>query len=147
MMANEPLNVLLLATPKPDTKPSATVLHVLEWECDIREFQSLGKPHPYHRDGLPMFERPIFQGGENMPIGAATNGGEAMTWHDELTETEQADWVESLDTFACSKSWVEAISYRDFNRKCHDGFVTTEDTARESYHRLQALLAKWRGEG
>ena len=70
-----------------------------------------------------------------------------MTWHDEFTETVQADWVESLDSIAYSKSWVEAISYRDFNGKCHDGFVTTGDTARGSHHRLQAFLAKWRGEG
>jgi hypothetical protein len=40
-----------------------------------------------------------------------------MTWHNEFTETLQADWVESVYTIAYSKPWVEAISYWDFNRK------------------------------
>ena len=44
-----------------------------------------------------------------------------MTWHDEFTETVQADRVESIDTIAYSKSWVEAISDWDFNGS-HDGF-------------------------
>jgi hypothetical protein len=40
-----------------------------------------------------------------------------MTWHNEFTETLQADWVESVYTIAYSKPWVEAISYWDFNGK------------------------------
>ena len=73
-----------------------------------------------------------------MPIGAATDGGEAMTWHDEFTETVQTDWGKSVDSIAYSRAWVEAICYRDFHRKCHDGVVATEGTPRESYHRLPA---------
>jgi hypothetical protein len=46
-----------------------------------------------------------------------------MTWHNEFTETVQADWVDSVYTIAYSKPRVEAISYWHFNGKGHDGFV------------------------
>ena len=60
--------------------------------------------------GLPMFERPIFRSTEDMAIGAATNGGEAMTWHDEFTETVAADWVESVATIAYrSHGWRPSL--------------------------------------
>lgn len=69
-----------------------------------------------------------------------------MAWHNEFTESVQADWVESVYTIAYSKPWVEAISYWDFNGKGHDGFVQEDGTPRESYHRLRNLLDKWRNQ-
>jgi len=96
--------------------------------------------------GFPCSLTP-FPGQEKYAYWGGGNGGEAMVWHNEFSETVQADWVESVYTIAYSKPGVEAISYWDFDGKGHDGFVTTEGKPRESYHRLQALLAKWRDEG
>ena len=66
-----------------------------------------------------------------------------MTWHNEFSESVQADWVEAVYTIAYSKPWVEAISYWDFNGKGHDGFVQEDGTPRESYRRLKNLRGKW----
>ena len=147
MMANQPLDVLLLRDAEAGYEAICLQYYnVLEGEHDVESFKHFGKPSISPRWASHV-RAPIFRSTEYMPIGAATNGAEAMTWHDEFTETVAADWVESVDTIAYSKSWVEAISYWDVNGKCHDGFLTTEGTPRKSCHRLQALLAKWRGEG
>ena len=147
-MTNQPLDVLLLRDAEAGYEAiGLQYCHVLEWERDVESFNHFENPAPYHQDGLRLFELPIFRGRGNLPVGAATDGGEAMTWHDEFTETVQPDWVESVDTIAYNKSLVEAISYWNFDGKCHDGFVATEGTPGKSYHRLQALLAKCPGEG
>jgi len=119
---------------------------MLEWERDLESFNHFGKPIHITEMGFPCSIAP-FPGQEKYAFWGGGNGGEAMTWHNEFTETVQADWVESVYTIAYSKPWVEAISYWDFNGKGHDGFVTTEGKPRESYHRLKSLLAKWRKEG
>jgi len=119
---------------------------MLEWERDLESFNHFGKPIHITEMGFPCSIAP-FPGQEKYAFWGGGNGGEAMTWHSEFTETVQADWVESVYTIAYSKPWVEAISYWDFNGKGHDGFVTTEGKPRESYHRLKSLLAKWRKEG
>jgi len=119
---------------------------MLEWERDLESFNHFGKPIHITEMGFPCSIAP-FPGQEKYAFWGGGNGGEAMTWHNEFTETVQADWVESVYTIAYSKPWVEAISYWDLNGKGHDGFVTTEGKPRESYHRLKSLLAKWRKEG
>ena len=70
-----------------------------------------------------------------------------MTWHGDFTETIQADYIEGLYTLAYSKPYVEAITYWDFNGTGHDGFIREDGTPKESYHRLQNLIAKWREVG
>jgi hypothetical protein len=60
------------------------------------------------------------------------NGGEAMVWHDDFTETIQADYVESVYTIAYSKPWLEAITCWDFNGSGHDGFIRGDGTPREA---------------
>lgn len=118
---------------------------MLEWERDLESFNHFGKPIHITEMGFPCSLAP-FPGQEKYAYWGGGNGGEAMTWHNEFTETVQADWVESVYTIAYSKPWIEAISYWDFNGKGHDGFVTTEGKPRESYDRLKALLTKWRNE-
>jgi hypothetical protein len=70
-----------------------------------------------------------------------------MMWHGDFTETNQADYIESLYTIAYSNPYVEAITYWDFNGAGHDGFIRADGTPKESYHRLQELIAKWRNVG
>jgi endo-1,4-beta-xylanase len=67
-----------------------------------------------------------------------------MAWHQEFTETIQAHYIESVYTIAYSKPYVEAITYWDFNGIGRDGFIRGDGTPRKGYHRLMALLAKWR---
>jgi hypothetical protein len=110
----------------------------LEWERDIESFNHFAEPIHITEMDFPC-STPHFPEQGKYAYWGGDKGGEAMTWHDEGTQTVPGDWIESVDTIAYSKSWVEAISCWNFNRKCHDGFVTTERTARESYHRLQAL--------
>lgn len=116
---------------------------MLEWERDLESFNHFGKPIHITEMGFPCSIAP-FPGQEKYAYWGGGNGGEAMTWHNEFTETVQADWVESIYTIAYSKPWVEAISYWDFNGNGHDAFVTTDGKPRESYHRLKALIDQWR---
>ena len=147
-MTNQPLDVLLLRDAEAGYEAiGLQYCHVLEWERDVESFNHFGNLIRITKMGFSCSNSPFSGGRGNLPVGAATNGGEAMTWHDGFTETVQADWVESVDTIAYNKSLVEAISYWNFDGKCHDGFVATEGTPGKSYHRLQALLAKCRGEG
>jgi endo-1,4-beta-xylanase len=75
-------------------------------------------------------------------------GGAKLVWHGEkFTEASQADWYEQVYTIAYSKLWVDAISMWDFSDPAfipHGGIVSEDGTPKESYRRLQALLAKWR---
>lgn len=116
---------------------------MLEWERDLESFNHFGKPIHITEMGFPCSIAP-FPGQEKYTYWGGGNGGEAMTWHNEFTETVQADWVESIYTIAYSKPWVEAISYWDFNGNGHDAFVTTDGKPRESYDRLKALIGQWR---
>lgn len=95
-------------------------------------------PETGHGQGSPCSIAP-FPGQEKYAYWGGGKRGEAMTCHNEFTETVQADWVESVDAIAYSKPWLEAIFYWDFNGKGHDGFVTTEGKPRESHHRLRAF--------
>ena len=118
---------------------------MLEWERDLESFNHFGKPIHVTEMGFPCSVA-SFPGQGKYAFWGGGNGGEAMTWHNEFTESVQADWVESVYTIAYSKPWVEAISYWDFNGRGHDGFVQEDGTPRESYHRLQNLLEKWRNQ-
>ncbi len=75
-------------------------------------------------------------------------GGTRLVWHGEqFTESSQADWFEQVYTIAYSKPWVDAISTWDFADPAfipHGGLVREDGTPKESYHRLDSLLAQWR---
>ncbi len=115
----------------------------LEFERDLESFNHFGKPIHVTEMGFPSSVAP-FPGQEQYAYWGGGVGGEKMTWHNEFTETVQADWVEHAYTIAYSKPWIEAITYWDFNGKGNDGFVQEDGTPRESYHRLSNLLTEWR---
>ncbi len=73
-----------------------------------------------------------------------------MLWHGRpWSETEQADWIEAFYTLCYSKPEVEAVTWWDFADPCflpHGGMLTEDLRPKESYRRLKALLASWRGE-
>lgn len=118
---------------------------MLEFERDLESFNHFGKPIHVTEMGFPSSVAP-FPAQEQYAYWGGGNGGEKMTWHNEFTETVQADWVEYAYTIAYSKPWIEAITYWDFNGRGHDGFVQEDGTPRESYQRLKDLLAKWRNQ-
>src|ERR1035437_2867664 len=118
---------------------------MLEWERDLESFNHFGKPIHVTEMGFPSSIAP-YPGQEKYAFWGGGDGGEAMTWHNEFTESVQADWVESAYTIAYSKPWVEAITYWDFNGKGRDGFIQEDGTPRESYHRLKNLIGKWRNQ-
>jgi endo-1,4-beta-xylanase len=117
----------------------------LEFERDLESFNHFGKPIHVTEMGFPSSVA-AFPGQEQYAYWGGGVGGEKMTWHNEFTETVQADWVEHAYTIAYSKPWIEAITYWDFNGKGNDGFVHEDGTPRESYHRLSDLLTKWRSQ-
>jgi endo-1,4-beta-xylanase len=117
----------------------------LEFERDLESFNHFEKPIHVTEMGFPCSVAP-FPGQEQYAYWGGGNGGEKMTWHNEFTESVQADWVEHAYTIAYSKPWIEAITYWDFNGKGNDGFVQEDGTPRESYRRLKDLLAKWRNQ-
>ncbi len=116
---------------------------MLEFERDLESFNHFARPIHVTELGFPCSVAP-FPGQEKYAFWGGGNGGEKMTWHNEFTESVQADWVESIYTIAYSKPWVEAITYWDFNGRGADGFVQEDGTPRESYHRLKSLLERWR---
>jgi endo-1,4-beta-xylanase len=118
---------------------------LVEWERDLESFNNFGKPIHITEMGFPSSLAP-YPGQGKYAFWGGGNGGEAMAWHNNFTETIQADYVESIYTIAYSKPWVEAITYWDFNGIGHDGFMRADGTPRESYHRLMGLFAKWRNQ-
>jgi len=119
---------------------------MLEWERDLETFHDFGKAIHITEIGLPSSLAP-YPGQEKYAYWGGGEGGEKMAWHVDFTETIQADYIESLYTLAYSKPYVEAITYWDFNGIGHDGFIREDGTPKESYHRLQNLIAKWREVG
>jgi GH35 family endo-1,4-beta-xylanase len=119
---------------------------ILEWERDLETFHDFGKAIHITEIGFPSSLAP-FPGQEKYAYWGGGEGGEKMAWHVDFTETIQADYIESLYTIAYSKPYVEAITYWDFNGIGHDGFIREDGTPKESYHRLQNLIAKWRNVG
>jgi endo-1,4-beta-xylanase len=117
---------------------------LLEFERNLETFRDFGKPIHITELGIPSSLDPVPKA-EYWGGGA---GGAAMLWHgDRFTETIQADWIEQMYTIAYSKPNLEAISYWDFADPgfiAHAGFMGPDGTPKESYHRLLALLAKWR---
>ena len=119
---------------------------LLEWERDLETFHDFGKPIHITEMGFPSSLAP-YPGEEKYAYWGGGEGGEAMVWHGDFTETIQADYIESAYTLAYSKPYVEAITYWDFNGAGHDGFIRADGTPKESYHRLMDLIAKWRNVG
>jgi GH35 family endo-1,4-beta-xylanase len=119
---------------------------MLEWERDLESFHDFGKAIHITEIGFPSSLAP-FPGQEKYAYWGGGEGGEKMAWHVDFTETIQADYIESLYTLAYSKPYVEAITYWDFNGVGHDGFIREDGTPKESYYRLQNLIAQWREVG
>lgn len=97
----------------------------------------LGVPSRYEDDANSHFKQ------EN----AVKNMG---WWHAPWTQTIQADWIEQFYTICYSKPYIEAVTWWDFtDHGGHfwpwGGFVDENLQPKESYHRLKALFAKWRG--
>lgn len=119
---------------------------MLEWERDLDTFHDFGKAIHITEIGFPSSLAP-FPGQEKYAYWGGGEGGEKMAWHVDFTETIQADYIASLYTIAYSKPYVEAITYWDFDGVGHDGFIREDGTPKESYYRLQNLIAKWREVG
>ncbi|MGD0157075.1 MAG: endo-1,4-beta-xylanase [Terracidiphilus sp.] len=117
----------------------------VEFERDIESFNHFGKDIHITEMGFPCSIAP-FPGQEQYAFWGGGIGGEKMTWHNEFTETVQADWVEYAYTICYSKPWMKAISYWDFNGAGNDAYVQVDGKPRESYYRLQNLLKKWRNQ-
>jgi GH35 family endo-1,4-beta-xylanase len=117
---------------------------LLEFERNLESFREFGKPIHITELGIPSSLEPV----PNAAYWGGGEGGAAMLWHgDSFTETIQADWIEQIYTIAYSKPYLDAISYWDFADPgfiSHAGFVGPDGAAKESYHRLLGLQAKWR---
>jgi GH35 family endo-1,4-beta-xylanase len=118
---------------------------MLEFERNLETFGEFGK-------SVHLTELGISSSSEDVPDSewwGGGAGGARMVWHGEqFTETMQADWFEQLYTIAYSKPWVDAVSTWDFADPAfipHGGLVRQDGTPKESYRRLSALLAGWRG--
>jgi hypothetical protein len=119
----------------------------VEFERDIESFNHFGKDIHITEMGFPCSITPFpGQDQQQYAFWGGGIGGEKMSWHNEFTQTVQADWVEYAYTICYSKPWMKAISYWDFNGKGNDAYVQEDGTPRESYHRLKDLLAKWRNQ-
>ena len=119
----------------------------LEWERDLESFNHFGKAIHITEIGFPSSLVPTPDEGQYALWGGG-EGGEGLAWHNDFTETTQADYLEYLYTLAYSKPWVEAITWWDFNGRGHDGFLREDGlTPKEIYHRLLDLRAKWLNTG
>ena len=111
---------------------------LLEIERSIDTFKDFGKPVHITELGVPASAAEI------------TNPNPLLhrPWHgDEWTEGMQAYWVEQFYTIAFSKPWIEAITWFDLVDPGHGCLVRRDFSAKESYRRLVALIAKWRRMG
>ncbi len=119
---------------------------LLEFERDLERFAHFKKPIHITELQIPSSSEEIV-GGWSAWWGGGT-GGSGLRWHgEEFTETIQADWVEGMYTILYSKSYVEAITWWDFDDPgfvSHGGLINEDMTPKESYNRLKALLEKWK---
>jgi len=119
----------------------------VEFERDIESFNHFGKDIHITEMGFPCSIAPFAgQDQQQYAFWGGGIGGEKMAWHNEFTQTVQADWVEYAYTISYSKPWMKAISYWDFNGKGNDGYVQEDGTPRESYYRIKSLIGKWRNQ-
>jgi GH35 family endo-1,4-beta-xylanase len=117
---------------------------MLEFERNLETFQTFGKAVHLTELGISSSA----EGAEKSSWWGGGPGGARFVWHgEEFTESSQADWFEQVYTIAYSKPWVQAITTWDFADPAfipHGGLMNRDGTPKESYHRLAALLAKWR---
>ncbi|MBN2295808.1 MAG: endo-1,4-beta-xylanase [Pirellulales bacterium] len=120
---------------------------MLEFERNLETFKTFGKP-------IHITELGISSKTENVDpskMWGGGDGGAAFVWRGErFTEEIQAQWVEAVYKIAFSKPYVDAITWWDFidpGFPLNAGLLTADCTPKPSYHRLLALLTKWKKEG
>lgn len=112
---------------------------MLEIHRLLERFSTLGKP--IHITELGVSSSPERDEGSLLKQA----GG---LWHAPWSEKIQADWVEQFYTLCFSKPYIHAITWWDFADSGHfwpyGGFLRSDLTPKESYHRLKALIEKWK---
>jgi len=118
---------------------------LLEFERDVERFARFKKPIHITELQIPSSSAEI----PNAEWWGGGVGGSRFPWHgSQFTETIQADWVESVYTMLFSKPYIEAITWWDLADPSfvpHGGLINADMTPKEGYHRLKALLDKWKG--
>jgi GH35 family endo-1,4-beta-xylanase len=114
---------------------------LVEFERSLESFRGFGKPIHITELGLPSaFDT-------TQP---PWDPGVWYVWHGEQwTEQLQADWVEQFYTLAYSKPYIEAITWWNLTDPAfvpNGGLARADLTVKESYRRLAALIARWRGQ-
>jgi endo-1,4-beta-xylanase len=114
---------------------------MLEIERQMERFFALGKPVHITELGVSSSNEPMGKGENPVPS--------KNVWHGtEWSEQIQADWVEQFYTICYSRPEVQAITWWDFADPAfipHGGFLTADLKPKQSYERLQKLLAGWKG--
>ena len=117
---------------------------MVEFERNLEVFGTFGKP--VHLTELGISSSP--DEARKSEWWGGGPGGAKFVWHGEqFAPDSQADWFEQVYTIAYSKPWVTAVTTWDFSDPAfipNGGLVDKEGTPKESYHRLEALLAGWR---
>jgi len=124
---------------------------LVECERDIETFQDFGKPIHITVLGFPssLKLQPNMSTGAGGAYWGGGPGGARMVWHgDAFTEATQAEWAEQFYTVAYSNPSVKAISWWDMSDGnssaiSYGALVREDGTPKESYKRLQALIARW----
>jgi hypothetical protein len=125
---------------------------LVECERDIETFEDFGMPIHITEMGFPSSPKldPDSSFGSGGPYWGGGIGGANMVWHgDAFTESTQAEWAEQFYTIAYSNPRMRAISWWDMQdwktpAISYGALVRRDGTPKESYKRLQALIAKWR---
>ena len=117
---------------------------ILEFERNLETFKGFGKP-------IHITELGISSSAENTrnnPWWGGGLGGAKLLWRGEqFSEETQAQWVEAIYKIAFSKRYVEAITWWDMidpSFPPNAGLLRVDCSPKLSYHRLLALLTKWK---
>jgi len=115
---------------------------LLEISARLDRYGAFGKPVHVTEIGCPSSARrdPDHQ------LGSATVA-DAGQWHGNWCEALQAEWAEKLYTIACSKPFVEAVTWWDLSDSpqhffTHSGLLRSDFSPKPAYHRLLELAHK-----
>lgn len=103
-----------------------------------------------------VFKKPIYitETGASSNLFAQSNTGaitgspgEPYAWHRHWDEELQADWLEQVYTIFYSKPFIKAVNWYDFSDFrpfiLNGGLIREDSSAKQSFHRLENLLASW----